>query len=82
MDECKPLTVGGHKFTTSLPTLTSVADTYLASIFSGRFPLAPNAEGAYFIDRNGDHFRHILSYLRDPGKADSILLATRHVSTD
>jgi len=68
----------GHKFTTSLPTLTSVPDTYLAALFSGRHPLAPNADGAIFIDRNGDHFRHILSYLRDSGRDDDILLATPH----
>jgi hypothetical protein len=72
------LDVGGHKFTTSLPTLTSVPDTYLAALFSGRHPLAPNAEGAIFIDRNGDHFRHILSYLRDSGRDEYMLLATHH----
>jgi uncharacterized lipoprotein NlpE involved in copper resistance len=76
------LDVGGHKFTTSLPTLTSVPDTYLAALFSGRHPLAPNADGAIFIDRNGDHFRHILSYLYDPGRDNYILLACRHASTD
>jgi hypothetical protein len=62
------LDVGGHKFTTSLQTLTSVPDTYLAALFSGRHPLAPNAEGAIFIDRDGAHFRHIINYLRDPGR--------------
>ena len=60
------LNVGGFRFETSLPTLTSVPDTYLASCFSGRFPLAP-ADGVYFIDRDGTHFRHILNHLRDPG---------------
>jgi len=29
------LDVGGHKFTTSLDTLTSVPETYFASVFSG-----------------------------------------------
>jgi len=62
------LDVGGHKFTTSLPTLTSVPDTYLAALFSGRHPHAPNADGAFFIDRDGAHFRHIINYLRDPGR--------------
>jgi len=66
------LDVGGHKFTTSLPTLTSVPDTYLAALFSGRHPLAPNADGAIFIDRNGTHFGHILSYLRDPGRDETV----------
>jgi len=64
------LDVGGHKFTTSLPTLTSVPDTYLAALFSGRHPLASNSQGAFFIDRSGAHFVHILNYLRDPGREE------------
>jgi hypothetical protein len=60
------LDVGGHKFTTSRQTLTSMQDTYLSSMFSGRFELATDAENAYFIDRDGTHFRHILNFLRDP----------------
>jgi len=61
------LNVGGHRFETSLQTLTSAPDTFLASMFSGRFELQPDAEGVYFIDRNGTHFGHILDYLRDTG---------------
>ena len=64
------LDVGGHKFTTSLPTLTSVPNTYLEVMFSGRYPLAADLDGAYFIDRSGAHFGHILNYLRDPGRVD------------
>ena len=60
------LDVGGHKFTTSLQTLTSVPDTYLASLFSGRYELAPDAEGEYLIDRDGEHFNLVLNFLRDP----------------
>jgi hypothetical protein len=75
------LDVGGHKFTTSLPTLTSVPDTYLAALFSGRHPLAPNADGAFFIDRDGAHFRHIINYLRDPGRDVYILLPTHRLCT-
>ena len=37
-------------------------------MFSGRFPLHSNAEGVYFIDRNGTHFGHILDFLRDPAR--------------
>ena len=62
------LDVGGHKFSTSRTTLTSVPDTYLASLFSGRFELTTDAEGAYFIDRDGRHFHHILNCLRDFGR--------------
>jgi len=73
------LDVGGHKFTTSLPTLTSVPDTYLAALFSGRHPLAPNAYGTFFIDRCGAHFEHILNYLRDQSRDDNIVSA-RHAT--
>jgi hypothetical protein len=61
------LNVGGHRFETSLQTLTSVPDTYFESLFSGRFELALDAEGTYSIDRDGVHFRHILNFLRDSG---------------
>ena len=63
------LDVGGHKFTTSRQTLTSVPDSYFASMFSGRFELATDDTGAYFIDRDGTHFRHILNWLRDCGSS-------------
>jgi hypothetical protein len=45
------LDVGGWTFTTSRTTLTSVPDTYLWSMFGGRFLLSPDADGAFFIDR-------------------------------
>jgi hypothetical protein len=45
-----------------------VRDTFLEVMFSGRHELFPDADGAYFIDRDGAHFRHILNYLRDPGR--------------
>ena len=59
------LDVGGHKFTTSCTTLTSQPDSMLAAMFSGRHTLVKDEEGAYFIDRDGTHFRFILNYLRD-----------------
>jgi hypothetical protein len=64
-----PLHIGGHTFTTSRQTLTSVPDTYFESMFSGRFELTPDDDdGAYFIDRDGRRFHHILNFLRDPTK--------------
>ena len=71
------LDVGGHTFTTSKITLASVADTYLASMVSERYLLAADADGTYSIDRNGDQFRHILSYLRDPGRDEYTQLLGR-----
>jgi hypothetical protein len=60
------LNVGGHRFETSRQTLTSIPDTYLSSMFSGRFELSPDADGSYFIDRPGKHFEHVLNFLRVP----------------
>ena len=59
------LNVGGHRFETSLQTLTSVPDTYFSSFFSGRFELKPNQDNEYYIDRDGRLFNHVLNFLRD-----------------
>jgi len=61
------LDVGGCHFSTTLETLTSVPDSYLGRMFSGRFPIKVNEEdGRIFIDRDGTHFNTILTFLRDP----------------
>ena len=58
------LNVGGHYFTTSLQTLTKDPNSMLAAMFSGKFEMEPRGDGAFFIDRDGTHFRFILNYLR------------------
>ena len=58
------LNVGGQHFTTSLETLRKDAASMLNAMFSGRFDVKPDKSGAYFIDRDGTHFRYILNYLR------------------
>jgi hypothetical protein len=67
------LDVGGHKFTTSLTTLTSKPESMLAVMFSGRHKLIQDKKGAYFLDRDGTHFRFILNYLRDGRLVDGTL---------
>ena len=59
------LNVGGELFTTSRITLLSVDSSMLATMFSGRHTLTQTEDGSYFIDRDGQHFRHILNYLRN-----------------
>ena len=59
------LNVGGHHFTTSLQTLTKDPNSMLAAMFSGMFEMKANEDGAFFIDRDGTHFRFILNYLRN-----------------
>jgi hypothetical protein len=60
------LDIGGQCFTTTLTTLTRFPDTMIGAMFSGRHNLKKNDAGAYFIDRDGIHFRHILNFLRSP----------------
>jgi len=60
------LDVGGQLFSTTIETLTNVPNSLFGRMFSGRFPIEPNDEGNFFIDRDGDSFRHILNFLRDP----------------
>ena len=50
-------------FTTSLQTLTKDPDSMLASMFSGKLEVTPLEDGAFFIDRDGKHFRFILNYI-------------------
>eukprot|EP01098_Paradermamoeba_levis_P016043 TRINITY_DN8440_c0_g3_i2.p1 TRINITY_DN8440_c0_g3~~TRINITY_DN8440_c0_g3_i2.p1 ORF type:complete len:368 (+),score=72.13 TRINITY_DN8440_c0_g3_i2:407-1510(+) len=59
------LNVGGSLFDTSLDTLLKYKNSLLATMFSGKYALKKDANGAYFIDRDGTYFRYILNYLRD-----------------
>jgi hypothetical protein len=58
------LRVGECVFHTSLSTLTKEGASMLAAMFSGKFALTPDADGCYFIDRDGSQFHLILNYLR------------------
>ncbi|XP_063258629.1 BTB/POZ domain-containing protein KCTD7 isoform X2 [Prinia subflava] len=62
--EVVPLNVGGMFFTTRLSTLRRYEDTMLAAMFSGRHYIPTDAEGRYFIDRDGTYFGDILNFLR------------------
>ena len=59
------LNVGGSWYTTTLSTLTKYPDSMLGAMFSGRHALVQQEDGSYFIDRDGEVFSHVLSYLRD-----------------
>lgn len=58
------LNVGGHRFTTTRETLLSVPDTLFHPLLSDRFPVSRDEHGAHFIDRDGQYFAPILTYLR------------------
>ena len=60
------LNVGGTIYTTSRSTLTRYPDSRLAALFanpSSEFcPL--DAQGNFFVDRDGQSFRYVLNFLR------------------
>lgn len=64
-DEVVTLNVGGVNYNTTRSTLTKYPDSMLGAMFSGQFvPTAFDTQGNYFIDRDGEMFRHVLNFLR------------------
>ncbi|XP_078524705.1 BTB/POZ domain-containing protein KCTD11 [Lissotriton helveticus] len=58
------LNVGGKQYSTTLETLTRFPDSMLGAMFRGPWPSQTDASGAFFIDRDGKVFRHVLNFLR------------------
>ena len=71
------LNVGGCLFTTTTATLKRFPDTMLAAMFSGRSVVTKDKNGAYFIDRDGTHFREILNFLRGSSASTPKLIQQR-----
>jgi hypothetical protein len=75
------LNIGGFRFETSVQTLLRVPHTFFDAYFSGRYAQNVCADGSIFVDRDGEHFKHVLEYMRDgvvsvaePGAHPSIRL--------
>lgn len=60
------INVGGVLYTTYVATLTRFPDSMIATMFSGKHTMCCDDKGNYFIDRDGELFRHILNFLRNP----------------
>ena len=71
------LNIGGQIFTTATATLTRFPDSMLGAMFSGRYTLTQDRNGAYCIDRDGTHFREILNFLRGSATSNQWLIAQR-----
>uniref|UniRef100_A0A3Q3ADJ0 Carbohydrate sulfotransferase 8 n=1 Tax=Kryptolebias marmoratus TaxID=37003 RepID=A0A3Q3ADJ0_KRYMA len=57
--------VGGHMYTSSLATLTKFPECRISRLFNGSEPIVLDSlKQHYFIDRDGNIFRYILSFLR------------------
>jgi hypothetical protein len=59
------LNIGGHRFQTSVQTLRRLPHTFFAAYFSGRYAQDVCLDGSIFVDRDGEHFGHVLEYMRD-----------------
>ncbi|CAE8587331.1 unnamed protein product, partial [Polarella glacialis] len=60
------LNVGGTVFETARSTLTQQSGSYLETLLSGRYQLSRDRYGRVFINRDPEHFRTILNFLRNP----------------
>ena len=73
------LNVGGVIFTTSVTTLTHYPNSMLAAMFdmeSERPPARKDGQGNFFIDRDHEPFRVILSFLRSTRLSEVIVGCT------
>jgi hypothetical protein len=59
------LNIGGYRFQTSVQTLRRVPHTFFDAYFSGRYAQDVCLDGSIFVDRDGEHFGHVLEYMRD-----------------
>ena len=73
------LNVGGVIFTTTITTLTQYPNSMLAAMFdteSERPPARKDGQGNFFIDRDPEPFRVILSFLRSTRLSEVIVGCT------
>jgi hypothetical protein len=59
------LNIGGYRFETSVQTLRRIPQTFFDAYFSGRYAQDVCNDGSIFVDRDGEHFGHVLEYMRD-----------------
>jgi hypothetical protein len=59
------LNIGGYRFETSVQTLRRLPHTFFDAYFSGRYVQDVCDDGSIFVDRDGEHFGHVLEYMRD-----------------
>jgi len=68
------LDIGGHHFSTSVSTLTSIPGSYFHQLFSNPIPDdMKTSDNRVFLDRNGKLFRYVLNFLRNPSRFKLLL---------
>jgi hypothetical protein len=75
------LNIGGYHFQTSMQALRRVPHTFFDAYYSGQFAQDVCDNGSIFVDRDGEHFGHVLEYMRngcvsvaEPGARPSVSL--------
>jgi hypothetical protein len=75
------LNIGGYWFQTSVQALRRIPHTFFDAYFSGRYAQDVCDDGSIFVDRDGEHFGHVLEDMRDgyvsvaaPGARPSVSL--------
>jgi hypothetical protein len=75
------LNIGGYHFHTSVQALRRIPRTFFDAYFSGQYAQDVCVDGSIFVDRDGEHFGHVLEYMRDgvvsvaePGAGPSVSL--------
>ncbi len=63
-DSVVTVNVGGSLYTTTRSTLCLYPDSMLGAMFKDTMPTTKDADGHYFIDRDGPIFKIILDFLR------------------
>jgi hypothetical protein len=64
MAELIQLNVGGTHYITTRATLCIYPDSKLGAMFGWPVEAPTDIKGRYFIDRDGEMFRHVLNFLR------------------
>mmetsp|Transcript_39209 Transcript_39209/g.101432 ORF Transcript_39209/g.101432 Transcript_39209/m.101432 type:complete len:594 (+) Transcript_39209:65-1846(+) len=60
------LNVGGTIFETGRATLVQQQGSYLEALLSGRYQVSRDRNGRIFVNRDPEHFRTVLNFLRNP----------------
>lgn len=64
MSDIVQLNVGGTRYSTTRQTLEAMGDNLLSRLLTTQVGVTRDSVGAFFIDRNGRLFEHVLDFLR------------------
>jgi len=74
------LNVGGEEVETLRSTFLSQRGSLLESMFSGKHPVETDQSGRYFLDRDPETFKLLISFMRSPDQFSLLGLSAREVA--